>query len=134
TLEGGAGTSGNRAEISASSSGQTLTVSVRGGATLTVGPSTQSSVFIGTGATGSGNLSTLNFTSTGNLTLTGGGAADASAAIGTGRNQASATSNITISAANVTLNDGAGEVARIGHSDTNNGPGNILVGATGNLA
>src|SRR5205814_5391985 len=94
----------------------------------------ESSAFIGMGSTGTGNSNTVNFTGTGNLTLTGGGATNAGAAIGAGRNQANATSNISVSAANITLNDGTGENARIGHSGSNNGPGNILVNATGNLA
>src|SRR5207253_4122532 len=102
--------------------------------TLVGGSSSGSSAFMGMGNTGTGNLITLNFSGGGNLTMTGGSATQTGAVMGTGRNQANATANITVTAADITLDDGAISEARFGHSSNNNGPGNIVVTALGNLA
>src|SRR5206468_1747840 len=86
------------------------------------------------GTIGTGNASTFNYNETSNQTINRVGANSAGAAIGAGGNQVNETATVNISAANITLNDGTGNGARFGHSGSNNGPGNVTVTATGNIA
>lgn len=137
-LTGGTGTGENFASIGGNgANGQTLTINVAGNTTLDATNSTTgSSTFIGLGGTGDLGSVTVNFIGSGNLTLTGSNvlATRAGAAIGAGTNQTNATAAVSIQAADVILNAGTQAGARFGHAAGADGPGDVNVVATGNIA
>ncbi len=136
-LTGGTGTGFNFASIGGSgSSGRTQTFNVVGNVTLDASSaSDNSSAFIGLGSTGDLGSTIIDINSGGNVTLMGSNvSAISGAAIGAGASQTNATATVSIDAANIVLNAGSASGARIGHGAAANGPGNVTLTATGNVA
>jgi filamentous hemagglutinin family protein len=132
---GGSATGNNGATIGGSNAaGRTLTLNVAGNTTLTGGSTDQSNAFIGLTGTGNANSITVNLNGTGDVMLTGGSSTNTGVVIGTGLSQTNATSTLTVSGKDITLNPGSTGEARIGHNSAAPGPGNISVTATGNIA
>jgi hypothetical protein len=132
----GAGISDNPVMVGgAMLTGNTITLDIAGDTTLSGGATTNSSAFIGMTGSGTDKEVTIDFINNQKLTLNGGSAVGTGAAIGAGSSQNSAITNITINATDVTLNDGTGSGARIGHalSPTVNGLGDIAINASGNI-
>ncbi|MBI2753527.1 MAG: filamentous hemagglutinin N-terminal domain-containing protein [Betaproteobacteria bacterium] len=139
-MVGGTGTSDNFAVIGGSgAAGQTLTLNVAGDTTLDASNATAGSgVLIGLGGSGDAQTVTVNFHGIGDLTLTGSNVSTFGAGIGAGSFQTNATTNLLIEGRNITLNPGTQSTigVRFGHPNivNGNGPGDITVIATGNLA
>lgn len=136
-LAGNAGSSNFAAIGGSNASGSTMTINVNGNTVLDARNGTDGSgALIGLGGSAAGGSITIDFNGTGDLSIFGSNVSPtlAGAGIGTGSSRTGATANITVDAANITLNAGSQSRAQIGHKAGNGGLGNIALNATGSIA